>query len=174
MISFRAARFVLGVLLFSGLAFAAPAMPEAAAGDRAPLDLSDYRGKIVVVDFWASWCAPCRRSFPWLDAMHEKYADDGLVIIGVNEDNNLEDARMFLKDVPVGFRIVLDADGEIASAFDLIAMPSTYIIGRDGKLAARHLGFKTAKQDEYEAVLRRLLDAAAARRDEPDRKPAEG
>lgn len=126
------------------------------------LELSAYDGKVVVVDFWASWCAPCRRSFPWLDAMQRKYADQGLVVIGVNEDNAPEAAAAFLEEVPVSFRIVPDESGEIAREFELIAMPSTYIIGRDGKLAARHLGFKTAQQDEYEALLKSLLGAGPA------------
>lgn len=157
----RAAAFALGLLLICALSPAAE-MALATTEGAARLGLAEHRGKVVVVDFWASWCVPCRRSFPWLDAMQKKYADRGLVVIGVNEDNDFDDARAFLDDVPVAFRIVPDADGEIARAFELIAMPSTYIFGRDGEVAARHLGFKTGKQDEYEAVLRKLLDETAA------------
>ncbi len=122
-----------------------------------PLDLSAYRGQVVVVDFWASWCAPCRRSFPWLDSMQRKYGEDGLVVIGINEDNEPAEAEAFLKSFPVTFRIIADRDGKLAREFDLVAMPSSFVIGRDGQLAVRHLGFKTAKQDEYETTLRRLL-----------------
>lgn len=131
----------------------------AAAEADQSLDLEAYYGKVVVVDFWASWCVPCRRSFPWLDAMQQKYGDAGLVIIGVNEDNVAEDAEAFLANFPVSFRILPDPGGELAREFDLVAMPSTYVIGRDGELVARHLGFKTAKQDEYETTLKRLLGA---------------
>ena len=129
----------------------------AAAESDQSLDLEAYYGKVVVVDFWASWCVPCRRSFPWLDAMQQKYGDAGLVIIGINEDNVAEDAEAFLTNFPVSFRILLDPGGELAKEFDVVAMPSTYVIGRDGEIAARHLGFKTAKRDEYETTLKRLL-----------------
>lgn len=139
-------------------------MPRSAATDDLfpLLDLEAYRGKVVVVDFWASWCAPCRRSFPWLDAMQRKYGEDGLVVIGVNEDNAAEDAAEFLKAVPVSFLIVRDEDGALAREFDLLAMPSSYVIGRDGELATRHLGFKSAKTEEYEKTLRRLLEPETA------------
>ncbi|MEX2125002.1 MAG: TlpA disulfide reductase family protein [Woeseia sp.] len=158
---FRARRTASGhvVLAFCALLLHAGAAAEDGAQS---LDLSAYRGKVVVVDFWASWCAPCRRSFPWLDSMHRKYGEDGLVVIGINEDNAAEDAEAFLKAFPVSFAIVADRDGELAREFDLLAMPSSYVFGRDGELAARHLGFKTTKQDAYEAVLRRLLEPAMA------------
>lgn len=121
------------------------------------LDLSAYRGKVVVVDFWASWCVPCRRSFPWLDSMQRKYGEDGLVVIGINEDNEPADAEAFLRSFPVTFRIIADQNGKLAREFDLVAMPSSFVIGRDGELAVKHLGFKNAKEDEYETTLRRLL-----------------
>ncbi|HLT89570.1 MAG TPA: TlpA disulfide reductase family protein [Woeseiaceae bacterium] len=136
--------------------------PTPTPGAQRTVDFSTYRGKVVVVDFWASWCTPCRRSLPWLDAMQRKYADAGLVVIGINEDQAPEDAAAFLEEFPVDFRIVNDPDGEIARAFELIAMPSTYVIARDGTVVARHLGFKTAKESEYEALLQRLLEDSAA------------
>jgi thiol-disulfide isomerase/thioredoxin len=120
-------------------------------------DLDDYAGKVVVVDFWASWCVPCRRSFPWLNSMHAKYADDGLVVIGVNLDTERADADSFLADYPARFRIHFDNDAALAKTFGVEAMPTSYVIGRDGQIVAQHLGFKTKKQDEYEAVLAAAL-----------------
>jgi len=117
------------------------------------LDLSEYQGKVVLLDFWASWCVPCRRSFPWMNQMQEKYGESGLVIIGVNMDAEAGAAQAFLDDYPANFRIINDPDGELAREYGVIAMPSSYIIGRDGQLATRHLGFKVKKQDEYESVL---------------------
>lgn len=128
------------------------------AGADPTLDLASYRGKVVVVDFWASWCVPCRRSFPWMNDMQAKYGDDGLVIIGVNMDAEASEAEKFLHDYPAQFSIVHDADGELARQYDVVAMPSSYVIGRDGQQLARHLGFKVKKQDEYEALLVNALD----------------
>lgn len=153
---------VLGCSFLLLLSMAAPGTETATARE---LDLSDYRGKVVVVDFWASWCAPCRRSFPWLETMQKRYADQGLVVIGINEDNAPQDAAAFLEQVPVSFRIINDPEGKIARQFELIAMPSTYVFGRDGEIAERHLGFKVARQAEYEAVLRELLAGAPVAQD---------
>lgn len=131
------------------LAFASPLI---AAGD-ASLDLETYAGKVVVVDFWASWCVPCRRSFPWLNAMNTKYADKGLVIVGVNLDNVADDARAFLDRYPAEFSIVYDVERQLAHKFEVVAMPSSYLIGRDGSLREQHLGFKVKSQPEYEAAI---------------------
>ena len=116
-------------------------------------DLTDYKGKVVLLDFWASWCVPCRRSFPWMNGMQEKYGDDGLVIIGVNMDSDPADRNEFLQEYPAQFTIINDPDGELARAHDVIAMPSSYIFDRDGALVTRHMGFKVKRQDEYEAIL---------------------
>ena len=116
-------------------------------------DLREFHGKVVVLDFWASWCVPCRRSFPWMNTMQEKYGDDGLVIIGVNLDANYADAEAFLRETPAQFRIISDPDGTLAREHDVIAMPTSYIFDRNGKLVTRHLGFKVKRQEEYEALL---------------------
>jgi thiol-disulfide isomerase/thioredoxin len=116
-------------------------------------DLGQYAGKVVLIDFWASWCDPCRRSFPWLNAMHDKYGRAGLVIVGVNLDMERADAQRFLADYPADFSIVYDADQELARQYEVVAMPSSYVIGRDGRVAASHMGFKVKQQDDYEALI---------------------
>ncbi|MFT5500538.1 MAG: cytochrome c biogenesis protein CcmG/thiol:disulfide interchange protein DsbE [Woeseiaceae bacterium] len=121
------------------------------------LDLGDNKGKVVVVDFWASWCVPCRRSIPWLNNMQEKYGDQGLVIIGVNEDTSEADFVEFLKNYPAHFKTVRDTEGSLARKFDVVAMPSSFILDRDGNVVARHLGFKVRMMDDYEAVIRDAL-----------------
>ena len=97
--------------------------PDVLAEDS--LDLTQYEGKVVVLDFWASWCAPCRRSFPWWNTMHAKYADEGLVIIGVNLDNDPNSAKEFLAEFPADFKIYYDTDKELARKFGVQAMPSS-------------------------------------------------
>lgn len=128
------------------------------------LDLSRHEGKVVVLDFWASWCVPCRRSFPWLNTMHKKYAGDGLVIVGVNLDMERADAERFLEEYPADFAIVFDEDQRLARQFEVVAMPSSFVIGRDGQVAATHMGFKVKKQDEYEALIVRALQESGRAR----------
>lgn len=143
-------------LLLALIAFTVPtAVP---ATEAAPtLDLEAYRGRVVVVDFWASWCAPCRRSIPWLNEMRARYGDRGLVVIGVNVDTDARDAERFMREVPIDFEVVYDPQGTLATQYALEGMPSSYVYSRDGELVARHLGFQNARRPEYEALLSRLL-----------------
>ena len=145
------ARIVALVLAHVSLLVSAPAP----AADT--LDLGQYAGKVVVLDFWASWCEPCRRSFPWLNAMHDKYGREGLVIVGVNLDMERADAHRFLEQYPADFSIHFDENQDLARQYEVVAMPSSFVIGRDGQLAAKHMGFKVKQQDEYEALIVQAL-----------------
>ena len=140
------------------LALACFALTAAAGEAGDPLDLAQLRGKVVLVDFWASWCEPCRHSFPWLNAMQAKYADRGLVVIGVNVDRERGDADRFLQAVPAQFRIVYDPAGTLASRYDLPGMPVSYVIGPNGDVVGRHIGFRNAVRAEREAELQKLLE----------------
>jgi len=147
-------RLVLSAPLLAAMLLLAAPLSVAADSD---FSRDKYEGKVVVLDFWASWCGPCRRSFPWLNEMHHKYQQDGLVVIGVNLDANEDDAAEFLKDYPADFRIIFDRDAALATEYGVEAMPSSYVIGRDGELKASHRGFKVRQQDEYEAILTEAL-----------------
>jgi len=152
---FRASRlFVVGLLLT-----AMASTPAAESTGAELLDLDAHQGQVVVLDFWASWCVPCRRSFPWLNSMQAKYKDRGLVVIGVNLDNDREAADRFLKDYPAEFEVVFDPDGTLAREYEVIAMPSSLVFGRSGEIRNHHNGFRVRQQDEYEAAIVAALDA---------------
>ena len=145
-------RLVFTAIFFAWLLALSP-VAHSATAQAETLDLADYHGKVVVLDFWASWCVPCRRSFPWLNEMHARYGKDGLVIIGVNVDQDPDAASEFLQKYPAQFKIHYDSAGKLAQEFGVRGMPSSFVIGRDGQLAAQHIGFKVKKQVEYEATL---------------------
>jgi thiol-disulfide isomerase/thioredoxin len=121
------------------------------------LDLASYRGKVVLLDFWASWCEPCRHSFPWLSAMQEKYGPDGLVVIGVNVDRERAEADRFLASTRARFRLVYDPQGALAAQYNLMGMPSSFLFDAEGRLVASHVGFRQNLREERETELRTAL-----------------
>jgi thiol-disulfide isomerase/thioredoxin len=128
------------------------------AATPATLDLARHRGQVVIVDFWASWCKPCRQSIPWLNALRSRYGANGLVIIGVNVDAERRDADRFLRDVPIDFEVVYDPQGDIAREFKLKGMPTTYVFDRSGNIVETHVGFREAKKEQAEAEIKTLLN----------------
>jgi cytochrome c biogenesis protein CcmG/thiol:disulfide interchange protein DsbE len=126
-----------------------------AAGD--PVSLDRLRGHVVYVDFWASWCGPCRRSFPWMNEMQQKYAANGLAIVGVNVDKRRPDAERFLQQTPATFAIVYDPAGKTPEAYGVKGMPSSYLIDADGRVVAVETGFRDEQKAELEARIRELL-----------------
>ncbi|QYJ84217.1 TlpA disulfide reductase family protein [Shewanella aegiceratis] len=124
--------------------------------------LESYKGKVVYVDFWASWCAPCRDSFPWMELMHQRYGDKGLAIVAINLDEESEMAGPFLADFNTSFDILYDPKGEVAGHFNLQGMPSSYLFDRDGHLVSEHLGFFKSKQVAVEQEIQSLLKKRSA------------
>lgn len=139
------------------LATLALAAGSSANSGLASLDLARYRGQVVVVDFWASWCKPCRQSIPWLNGLRERYASQGLTIIGVNVDAERADAEKFQREVPIDFEVLYDPQGKLAEQFDVQGMPSTFVYDRDGKLVRTLLGFRPGRSEEHEAAIQDLL-----------------
>lgn len=121
------------------------------------VQLSALKGKVVYLDFWASWCVPCKKSFPWMNVMQKRYADQGFVIVAVNLDKERALADEFLKQVPANFIVAFDASGNSAAKYKLRGMPSSYLIGRDGKVHASHIGFREKDKDKLEQVIKNLL-----------------
>lgn len=126
--------------------------------EQLPDKLSALKGQVVYLDFWASWCKPCRKSFPWMNQMQQKYAGQGLQIIAINLDTEEALAKTFLEKVPAQIPIVYDPEGKIASDYQLIGMPSSYLIDKTGKIRFSHKGFFTRSEPLYEQELVLLLN----------------
>jgi peroxiredoxin len=125
------------------------------------VDLQKLKGKVVVIDFWASWCGPCKQELPVLEALHKKYESKGLVIVGVNIDSSEKKMRNFLKATPLTFRRVHDKKLQVASRYEPSTMPSSYFIGRDGKIRHVHEGFRKEDAGKLEARVKELLGESA-------------
>ena len=143
----------IGVLLLI-LATVAPA-------HAASLDLTPYRGKVVYLDFWASWCTPCHLSFPWMNEIQALYGAEGLVILAVNLDHDRAKADEFLATESGQLNILYDPKGDIAKQFDFKDMPTAFLIGRDGKVRSVHSGFEISKENAYLVDVLSLLHQKA-------------
>jgi cytochrome c biogenesis protein CcmG/thiol:disulfide interchange protein DsbE len=115
-------------------------------------NIDEHEGKIVYVDFWASWCAPCRASFPFMQDMATRYPDD-LIVVAINVDKNRSEADKFLEEFNTDFGIVYDAPGDLAKEFNLQGMPTSYLFNRSGELLGSHVGFKLKDIKELEQVI---------------------
>lgn len=128
-------------------------------GEQGTVKLSKTAGSVVYVDFWASWCGPCRQSFSWMNDTQEKYRSQGLKIIGVNLDSKSEDAKKFLAQIPAKFTIAFDSKGVVPRNYGVKGMPTSFLIGRDGKIIFQHLGFKDADRESLEKQIKAALEA---------------
>jgi thiol-disulfide isomerase/thioredoxin len=148
---------VLLLLLSSIFAHANQAPDFKLPGDVQPIALKDYRNKIVYLDFWASWCAPCKQAFPWMSELQQRYRAQGFEVIAINLDSNPQDAREFLALLKPSFSIAYDTDGQIADKYQIKAMPSSFLLNRNGDIAYAHQGFKVRDSAELEARIKALL-----------------
>jgi thiol-disulfide isomerase/thioredoxin len=133
----------------------APAFDLPGRSGRVSLDA--LRGKVVYVDFWASWCEPCRRSFPWMSGLHNRYAAKGLVIVAINLDKNRDAADDFLEQNPAPFLVAFDPAGKTAEAFHVPAMPSSYLIDPAGVIVNSRAGFDPREAGTMESLIRQAL-----------------
>ncbi len=122
--------------------------------------LSDLRGKVVYLDFWASWCAPCLKSLPLYNELYGKYKSQGLEIVGINIDNPIEDGLDFLLDTPLDFKIPVDPDGEIPTLYDVFGMPTSYLIDPEGVVRLVHMGFRDGDLEIIEEEIAQLLEGS--------------
>ncbi|HKT74228.1 MAG TPA: TlpA disulfide reductase family protein [Steroidobacteraceae bacterium] len=121
------------------------------------LSLAQYRGQVVMLNFWASWCGPCRQEMPLLESIYKKYNKMGFVLIGVNVEPDSAKAEEWLKQTPVSFPIVFDKDSKVSKAYDVAGMPSTIFIDRKGNLRVLHRGYKPGDENEYLDKIRTLI-----------------
>lgn len=124
------------------------------------LSTRELGGRVVLIDFWASWCGPCRQSFPVLNELHGTFGKQDLAVVGINVDEQRQDAEQFLASVPAAFVIALDPAGRQAMDFDVQTMPSTFLFGRDGKLRWVHQGFRPSDRDRFIDAVRAALAEA--------------
>lgn len=131
---------------------------ELATLDGEPVEsLQALKGEVLYVDFWASWCPPCAQSFPFMNQLRKDFGEQGLRIIGVNLDENVADADKFLAKHAPEFTIVTDPTKQCAKDFDVIAMPSSYLIDRDGVVRYIHRGFRPGETEELRMIVEQLL-----------------
>ncbi len=121
------------------------------------LRLGEQRGRVVMVNFWATWCGPCRIELPHLDKLHAKYRSSGFLLLGVNIDDDPNAAKALAAKMGLKFPVLLDADKRVVAAYDLNAMPATVLIDRDGKVRHVHRGYKDGVEQLYEQQVRALL-----------------
>jgi thiol-disulfide isomerase/thioredoxin len=121
------------------------------------LKLSEMTGNVVLINFWASWCGPCREEMPLLNALHKKYAPLGFTVLGVNVEEQLDGARGFLSNVPVDFPILLDNENKVSKQYKVVAMPTTVVVDRDGNMRYLHEGYKPGDEKKYRQMVKKLV-----------------
>lgn len=119
--------------------------------------LQEQLGNVVLINFWASWCAPCREELPYLEALQQEYADLGFTILAVNVDENPTKADILLNDITVTFPVLFDVNKDVSKLYDVQAMPTTVIVDRDGKQRLLHKGYKSGDEVGYKQAIKALL-----------------
>lgn len=121
------------------------------------LKLSEMTGNVVLINFWASWCGPCREEMPLLNALHKKYEPLGFTVLGVNVEEDVNAARGFLKNFPVDFPVLLDNTNRVSKLYEVIAMPTSVVVDRDGNMRYLHQGYKSGDEAKYQQMVKKLV-----------------
>ncbi|MES9972805.1 TlpA family protein disulfide reductase [Candidatus Thiodiazotropha sp. LNASS1] len=164
LIQFRLHQFIVAGLLLLACGYAVAAKQPSMAPDftlksreGVNIKLSELRGQVVMVNFWASWCGPCRQEMPLLQQLFDRYQSLGFSLLGVNVDEDRAAADKMLSDVPVSFPILYDDRSKVSKQYQVKAMPSTFMVDRDGRIRYLHKGYKPGYEEEYQQQIRQLL-----------------
>jgi peroxiredoxin len=158
----------LALLLGAGLLTGATTMAKTTPVKAAPdftlrslsgdnVKLSELRGNVVMINFWASWCGPCRQEMPLLEQLYQRYSALGFELLGVNVEQDVDDAKRWLADRPVSFPVLLDPDNRLSKIYQVKAMPSTILVDRDGNVRHLHRGYKPGDENTYQDLVRSLI-----------------
>tara|TARA_R110002096_G_scaffold36896_1_gene102683 strand:+ start:1040 stop:1582 length:543 start_codon:yes stop_codon:yes gene_type:complete len=128
-----------------------------ASKDVGNIRLQEQLGNVVLINFWASWCSPCREELPYLEALQREYADLGFTILAVNVDEDPSKADILLNDIPVSFPVLFDVNDQVSKLYDVQAMPTTVIVDRDGNQRLLHKGYKSGDEVKYKQAVKALL-----------------
>ena len=161
----RSKRVLLSAVL---AAFAGAAVPAIAPATMAPdftlksvdgpnIRLQEQRGRVVLVNFWATWCGPCRQEMPHLNRLYEKYRASGFVLLGVNIDEDQRNAIGLATKLGLKFPVLLDTDRKVSKLYDMSAMPATVLIDKDGRVKYLHRGYQSGVEDTYDQQIREML-----------------
>jgi peroxiredoxin len=121
------------------------------------LRLEEYRGQVVLINFWASWCGPCRQEMPLLDRLHHRYEDTGFAVLGVNVEGEVAPAQGIVDKTNVTFPILIDEGQKVSDMYNLQAMPTTVVVDRDGVVRYIHPGYKPGDEAKYVEVVKKLI-----------------
>lgn len=155
----RLLKYVLFLLFVSEIAYADyPSAPEfQLPTDIGTLSLSELQGKLVYIDFWASWCRPCKKSFPWMIAMKKKFKHLPFEIVAINLDKDKKLADAFIASLQINFPVVFDPNATVANLYEIEGMPSSYLIDPNGHLRIRYTGFWNKSKNDKEKLISHLL-----------------
>lgn len=149
----------LVLAMLSSLGVASTAAPDFTlkSNSGSNLRLQEYRGQVVLVNFWASWCGPCRTELPALNALQTQFQDLGFTVLGVNVDQQKGEADKLLQQIPVNFPVLYDSENKVSEMYNVVAMPTTVIVDKNGNVRHLHRSYKPGYEDKYAAQIKELI-----------------
>ncbi|MEI8572116.1 TlpA family protein disulfide reductase [Methylomonas sp. EFPC1] len=145
------------MVLSAEIGSSVPSCPATSAYRTNRLDISAYKGKVLLIDFWATWCGPCRKAMPFLNGLRNEQLKDGFEVIGINVDEDIEAAQEYLKSAAVDYPMSFNPEGDCPRIFGVTAMPSSFIVDKQGRIRMIHLGFRDEDKEGLRKQITQLL-----------------